>query len=168
MLSNIFYGLIVSVSAPPCCQLLLSSSSTIWKTNRTLCFHHAVCRSWSFLRVQVKNYSATLLGLIANSPSSEAIANRERKVAKSSNKHGNPISMKSKVLAAISDPVDPENSIFVAESAGFARRISLAVCLPPAASDQPCTHIVIDFGNKDYLQGAKSARHLRFYRRSRE
>lgn len=37
--------------------------------------------------------------------------------------------MKSKVLAAISDPVDPENSIFVAESAGFARRIALAVCL---------------------------------------
>lgn len=77
-----------------------------------------------------KGVNPAALGPIANGRSSEAIANRERKVAKSSNKHGNPISMKSKVLAAISDPADPENSIFVAESAGFARRISLGVCLP--------------------------------------
>ncbi|TQS32159.1 hypothetical protein Golomagni_07530, partial [Golovinomyces magnicellulatus] len=55
----------------------------------------------------------------------EAIANRERKAAKSSNKHGNPIAMKSKILAAIPDPAYRTHSIFVAESAGYARRVNL-------------------------------------------
>lgn len=36
--------------------------------------------------------------------------------------------MKSKILAAIPDPYDTLNSIFIAESAGFARRVSLEVC----------------------------------------
>lgn len=35
--------------------------------------------------------------------------------------------MKSKILAAISDPADPSNSIFIAESAGFARRVNVSV-----------------------------------------
>lgn len=37
------------------------------------------------------------------------------------------MSMKSKILAAISDPADPSNSIFIAESAGFARRVNVSV-----------------------------------------
>ncbi|ATY60963.1 WD repeat-containing [Cordyceps militaris] len=57
--------------------------------------------------------------------SDAANANRARKAAKSGNKHGNPISMKSKILAAIPDPADPHGSIFIAESAGFCRRINL-------------------------------------------
>lgn len=35
--------------------------------------------------------------------------------------------MKSKILAAISDPADPNGSIFIAESAGFCRRVNLEV-----------------------------------------
>jgi hypothetical protein len=35
--------------------------------------------------------------------------------------------MKSKILAAIADPAYPLTSIFIAESAGFARRINLEV-----------------------------------------
>jgi hypothetical protein len=35
--------------------------------------------------------------------------------------------MKSKILAAIPDPAYPSNSIFIAESAGYVRRISLGV-----------------------------------------
>ncbi|XWW97794.1 hypothetical protein V2A60_005781 [Cordyceps javanica] len=57
--------------------------------------------------------------------SDAANANRARKAAKSGNKNGNPISMKSKILAAIPDPADPAGSIFIAESAGFCRRINL-------------------------------------------
>ncbi|KAJ4158046.1 uncharacterized protein LMH87_008593 [Akanthomyces muscarius] len=53
------------------------------------------------------------------------IANRARKATKSGNKNGDPISMKSKILAAIPDPADPNGSIFIAESAGFCRRVNL-------------------------------------------
>jgi hypothetical protein len=35
--------------------------------------------------------------------------------------------MKSKILAAVADPANPTNSIFIAESAGNVRRISLEV-----------------------------------------
>ncbi|KAJ6441756.1 transcriptional repressor [Purpureocillium lavendulum] len=52
-------------------------------------------------------------------------AQRERKAAKAGNKHGNPVEMKSKILAAVSDPASPLTSIFVAESAGYVRRVNL-------------------------------------------
>lgn len=74
-----------------------------------------------------------------NRPDSEAIANRERKAAKSSNKHGDPICMKSKILAAISDMSAAADSIFVAESAGYARRVNLSV------SDEPLSNTDIPF-----------------------
>lgn len=35
--------------------------------------------------------------------------------------------MKSKILAAIADPTDPLTTIFIAESAGYVRRIGLDV-----------------------------------------
>lgn len=35
--------------------------------------------------------------------------------------------MKSKILAAVPDPFSPSTAIFIAESAGFARRIHLTV-----------------------------------------
>ncbi|KAL7918631.1 WD40-repeat-containing domain protein [Trichoderma austrokoningii] len=50
---------------------------------------------------------------------------RERKALKASNKNGDPIVMKSKILAAVPDPFSPSTAIFIAESAGFARRIDL-------------------------------------------
>ncbi|KAL3960408.1 hypothetical protein ACCO45_005525 [Purpureocillium lilacinum] len=52
-------------------------------------------------------------------------AQRERKAAKAGNKHGNPVEMKSKILAAVSDPASPLTSIFIAESAGYVRRVNL-------------------------------------------
>ncbi|EGR45899.1 uncharacterized protein TRIREDRAFT_67360 [Trichoderma reesei QM6a] len=53
-------------------------------------------------------------------------AERERKALKSSNKNGDPIAMKSKILAAVPDPFSPSTAIFIAESAGFVRRIDLS------------------------------------------
>ncbi|POR37088.1 Putative WD repeat-containing protein [Tolypocladium paradoxum] len=52
-------------------------------------------------------------------------AQRERKTVKASNKNGNPLEMKSKILAAIPDPASPLSSVFIAESAGYARRVNL-------------------------------------------
>ncbi|KAI8963361.1 WD40 repeat-like protein [Daldinia sp. FL1419] len=51
-------------------------------------------------------------------------AKRERRAAKAGNKNGNPIALKSKLLAAISDPTDP-SSVLVAESAGSVRRVNV-------------------------------------------
>lgn len=59
---------------------------------------------------------------------SASAAQRERKAAKAGNKNGNPLVMKSKILAAIPDPAHPYSSIFIAESAGFVRRVNLEVC----------------------------------------
>ncbi|KAF5643297.1 transcriptional repressor rco-1 [Fusarium sp. NRRL 52700] len=52
-------------------------------------------------------------------------ASRQRKAAKASNKNGEPVIMKSKILAAIPDPDAPLTSVFIAESAGAVRRINL-------------------------------------------
>ncbi|KYK54183.1 hypothetical protein DCS_06140 [Drechmeria coniospora] len=51
-------------------------------------------------------------------------AERRRKAAKSGNKHGNPITVPTKILAAVADPTCPE-SIFTAGAMGFVYRISL-------------------------------------------
>ncbi|KAF5661287.1 transcriptional repressor rco-1 [Fusarium heterosporum] len=50
---------------------------------------------------------------------------RERKAAKAGNKNGDPIVMKSKILAVVSDPASPLTSVFIAESAGAVRQINL-------------------------------------------
>ncbi|KAM7209449.1 WD40-repeat-containing domain protein [Naviculisporaceae sp. PSN 640] len=50
---------------------------------------------------------------------------RARRAAKSSNKYGNPIQLKSKILAAVVDPVCPDSSILVAESTGTVRRVNI-------------------------------------------
>ncbi|KAJ9417061.1 transcriptional repressor [Fusarium oxysporum] len=52
-------------------------------------------------------------------------ASRQRKAAKASNKNGNPVIMKSKILAAVPDPAAPLTCVFIAESAGAVRRINL-------------------------------------------
>ncbi|PHH91312.1 hypothetical protein CDD83_1016 [Cordyceps sp. RAO-2017] len=52
-------------------------------------------------------------------------AQKERKAGKAGNKHGNPLEMKSKILAAIPDPSSPRATIFVAESAGCVRRVPI-------------------------------------------
>ncbi|KAK4459941.1 WD40-repeat-containing domain protein [Cladorrhinum samala] len=52
-------------------------------------------------------------------------AKRERRAAKSGNKYGNPISLKSKILAAVADPRSPSSAILVAESAGAVRRVDV-------------------------------------------
>ncbi|KAI1405491.1 WD40 repeat-like protein [Hypoxylon fuscum] len=51
-------------------------------------------------------------------------AKQERRAAKADNKNGNPIALKSKILAAIPDPSSP-SSILVAESAGSVRRVNV-------------------------------------------
>lgn len=55
-------------------------------------------------------------------------AQRQRKAAKASNQNGEPIAMKSKILAVVPDPASPLTSVFIAESAGAVRRINLEVC----------------------------------------
>ncbi|KLU80919.1 WD repeat-containing protein [Magnaporthiopsis poae ATCC 64411] len=62
-------------------------------------------------------------------------AKRERRDAKSINKYGNPVALKSKILAAIADPRSSSPpAIFVAESAGSVRHVKL--------SDEPDTKTV--------------------------
>ncbi|KAI1106734.1 WD40 repeat-like protein [Jackrogersella minutella] len=51
-------------------------------------------------------------------------AKRDRRAAKASNKNGNPIVLKSKILAAIQDPTSP-SAILIAESAGSVRRVNV-------------------------------------------
>ncbi|KAK2592937.1 hypothetical protein QQS21_009344 [Conoideocrella luteorostrata] len=46
-------------------------------------------------------------------------AQRARRAGKAGNKHGDPVEMKSKILAAIPDPISPHTSVFIAESAGY-------------------------------------------------
>ncbi|USW53065.1 Putative WD40/YVTN repeat-like-containing domain superfamily [Septoria linicola] len=54
----------------------------------------------------------------------DALATTERKAAKSRNKHGDPIELSSKVLAAIADPSN-DNAVYVAEAVGEIRRVDL-------------------------------------------
>ncbi|RYP60611.1 hypothetical protein DL769_008041 [Monosporascus sp. CRB-8-3] len=51
-------------------------------------------------------------------------AQRERRAAKAGNKNGNPIALKSKLLAAIKDPSSP-SALLVAESTGSVRRVNV-------------------------------------------
>ena len=57
----------------------------------------------------------------------DSLATTERKAAKSKNKHGNPIKLPSKILAAIPDPTS-DGAIYVAEAAGEVKRVVLEVC----------------------------------------
>ncbi|KAK4667274.1 hypothetical protein QC763_307730 [Podospora pseudopauciseta] len=50
-------------------------------------------------------------------------ATRQRRAAKSGNRYGNPIVLKSKILAAVLDPRSPSSAVLVAESAGAVRRV---------------------------------------------
>ncbi|KAI6781735.1 uncharacterized protein J7T54_004901 [Emericellopsis cladophorae] len=59
-----------------------------------------------------------------------AQAQQARKEAKSSNKHGDPVTFKSKILAAVLDPAAPSHGLFIAESAGYVRRVSLGSSEP--------------------------------------
>ncbi|KAK3946116.1 WD40-repeat-containing domain protein [Diplogelasinospora grovesii] len=52
-------------------------------------------------------------------------ATRQRRAAKAGNKYGNPITLKSKILAAVVDPRAPSSTILVAESAGSVRRVNV-------------------------------------------
>ncbi|KAI3340472.1 WD40-repeat-containing domain protein [Ustulina deusta] len=52
-------------------------------------------------------------------------AQTERRAAKASNKNGDPIVLKSKLLAAITDPL-ASSSLLIAESAGSVRRVDVA------------------------------------------
>lgn len=56
---------------------------------------------------------------------SDSIATTERKAAKSKNKHGNPLKLKSKILALYPDR---DSAVYVAEAAGDVRRIVVEVC----------------------------------------
>lgn len=50
---------------------------------------------------------------------------RERREAKSTNKFGRPVALKSKLAAACVSPVSSSNTIFVAESAGSVRKVNV-------------------------------------------
>ncbi|KKY37339.1 putative wd repeat-containing protein [Diaporthe ampelina] len=50
---------------------------------------------------------------------------RERREAKSSNKFGRPVVLKSKIAAACVNPLSSSSSIFIAESAGSVRRVNV-------------------------------------------
>ncbi|MCJ1285354.1 hypothetical protein MMC26_004694 [Xylographa opegraphella] len=54
----------------------------------------------------------------------DSIAETARKAKKSTNKHGSPIKLPSKILAIIPDPT-ASNRVYVAEAAGTARRVEL-------------------------------------------
>lgn len=94
----------------------------------------------------------------ANICHSAAQSKRERREAKSSNKFGNPVVLKSKIAAACVDPHSPSNSVFVAETAGSVRRISIdgegskAVYRGPSA---PITCVAVGGpGNKTVFAGS--------------
>ncbi|KAK0626202.1 WD repeat-containing protein [Immersiella caudata] len=57
---------------------------------------------------------------------------RSLRAAKATNKFGSPIQLKSKILAAVPDPLSPPTSLLVAESTGSVRRVSLTQ--PPSTS----------------------------------
>lgn len=59
---------------------------------------------------------------------SAAEENARRRQAKASNKNGNPIEVGSKILDVAPDPLNEDN-IYIAESSGVARRISLSVSI---------------------------------------
>lgn len=60
---------------------------------------------------------------------SAAQSTRERREAKSRNKFGNPIALKSKIAAAVYDPNSPSDTIFIAESAGSVRKVNVDVSI---------------------------------------
>ncbi|KAK7417780.1 hypothetical protein QQZ08_011525 [Neonectria magnoliae] len=77
-------------------------------------------------------------------------AQQQRKAAKAGNKNGDPVVMKSKILAAIPDPASPLTSVFIAESAGFVRRVSLELAQPKATYRGPKTPVTcLVIGGKD-------------------
>lgn len=67
---------------------------------------------------------------------SHSVAETRRKALKSTNKHGDPIRLQSKILAVIAAP-HYSNTIFVAESTGTARRIALDVRSKPELPPRP-------------------------------
>ncbi|ROW04093.1 hypothetical protein VSDG_01142 [Cytospora chrysosperma] len=73
--------------------------------------------------------------------SDAAQSKRERREAKSSNKFGNPIALKSKLAAACVDPHSPSNSVFVAETAGSVRRIKVDEADPKSVYRGPTAPI---------------------------
>ncbi|KAI4100830.1 MAG: hypothetical protein L6R37_005229 [Teloschistes peruensis] len=58
---------------------------------------------------------------------SHSLAETERKSLKSTNKNGNPIRLPSKILAVVADPSNPYDAVFIAESVGSVRRVTLEV-----------------------------------------
>lgn len=83
-------------------------------------------------------------------------ATRARKATKSANKNGDPIVLKSKILHVIIDPSSSEH-VYVAESAGCARRVNIKnkkitnVFRGPSA---PITSVAIGSANNSVLFGA--------------
>jgi WD40 repeat protein len=70
---------------------------------------------------------------------SDSLATTERKAAKAKNKHGNPIRLPSKILAAIPDP-QSDHAVYVAEAAGEVKRVVLEVCKRTSHTYYQLTH----------------------------
>lgn len=71
-----------------------------------------------------------------------SLSETSRRAAKSHNTQGNPIRLPSKILAVIADPASSSPAVYVAESAGNAKRVSLDVCapLPPIFTPLPLSN----------------------------
>lgn len=57
------------------------------------------------------------------------LGKRQKREAKSGNKFGKPIVLKSKIAAAVLDPNSPSTSVFIAESAGSVRKVNIDVSI---------------------------------------
>jgi hypothetical protein len=79
-------------------------------------------------RVSVSTRKVFVVIELANSTPSAEQEKRQRRAAKAGNKYGNPIQLKSKILAAVPDPRSPSSALLVAESAGAVRLVNLDVC----------------------------------------
>jgi hypothetical protein len=77
-----------------------------------------------FFQTEFVNPSAAFSFILT--ASSASIQDSDRKIAKSKNEHGSPIRLQSKILAVAADPFSAQ-AVFVAESAGTIRKVSLEV-----------------------------------------
>ena len=92
--------------------------------------------------------------------SSAAQAKRAKRKAKAGNKFGDPIALKSKILAAVEDPFSSYISVFVALSAGGACRVNLEVCAQATESHRDTrlrSNSLIGFGRHDTISGTNYA-----------
>ncbi|KAH9842276.1 putative WD repeat-containing protein [Teratosphaeria destructans] len=86
---------------------------------------------------------------------SDSLATSERKAVKAKNKHGEPIKLPSKILAAHRDPVKP-GSVLIAEAAGQTKTVHLEnaeISRPSMNATAPLTSLAYSRGNATLYAG---------------